>query len=216
MMKRFLKYTFLTIILGVFWGEAESQHNIGNLMVSNKFRGDQYFLDLYYEKAIDYYKLALKKGQNKEDLKLKIGDSYRLLHDYDQAVFWYAQVIENNPDEHESIYKYHYANMLESSGEYDEAIEWFEAYGLEVPDDSRTARKLYGLNNRLDYYLDNSITEIDLLPFNTSYSETFPVAYKNELVFLSARENLSIVDQDYLRKEDLKAAFAKINNVVTV
>ena len=72
MMKQFLKYTFLTIILGVFWGEAESQHNIGNLMVSNKFRGDQYFLDLYYEKAIDYYKLALKKGQNKEDLKLKM------------------------------------------------------------------------------------------------------------------------------------------------
>ncbi len=192
------------LFLGFPGAQVFSQENIGNLMVRNKYKGDRYFLDLYYEQAISYYKMALKKDTNKDAIRLKIGDSYRLLNDYKSAEEWYQQVLEDNPDDQKPIYKYHYANALMIAGKYDEALQWFEAYKVEVPEDSRSSRKIKGLNSLPLFYIDSSIVETTNLPINTPYSEVAPIAYNSGLVFISAREHFaSLVDQDYLRKDDL-------------
>lgn len=202
-MKKFLAYILITMALGLTGAHVFAQQNIGNLLVRNKYKGDQYFLDFYYRKAITYYELALKKDINKDALRLKIGDSYRLLNDYNSAESWYRQVMEVNPEDPNPIYKYHYASALMAAGKYAEAKEWLEAYQIEVPEDSRSQRKIDGLNNLRLYFLDSSIVEITPLPLNTSFSEVAPVAYKGGLVFLSARIQNSLVDPDILRKEDL-------------
>ena len=194
-MKRYWTHIVLiSLLIAISFGQGFCQNHIGNLIIKNKYKADQYFLDLYYEKAIEYYKMALKKEPNKDVIRLRIGDCYRLLHDYERAAYWYAQVIENQSELEDPIYKYHYANMLESIEEPEEAITWFESYQEDFPDDSRTARKLYGLNNQQIYFQDIDITEVDLLPFNTLNSELAPVQYKNELIFVSSGENLSIID----------------------
>lgn len=93
-----MSYFIIALVLIFTNTEIFAQNNIGNLMVRNKYKGDQYFLDLYYAQAISYYKLALKKDVNPDLLKLKIGDSYRLLHEYDKAESWYGQVMQSNPE----------------------------------------------------------------------------------------------------------------------
>jgi len=202
-MKRRVSYFIIVLVLMFADTEICAQNNIGNLMVRNKYKGDQYFLDLYYARAISYYKLALKKDVNPDLLKLKIGDSYRLLHEYDNAQSWYEQVMQTNPDDAKSIYKYHYANTLLTAGKYDEAREWFSAYQQDVPGDSRPDRKIYGIDRLSLYYLDSAVTEIQPVSINTYYSEIAPVPYNNGIVFLSARDHNTLVDHDYLREEDL-------------
>jgi len=199
---------FIIVTVLIFTNtEIFAQNNIGNLMVRNKYKGDQYFLDLYYAQAISYYKLALKKDVNPDLLKLKIGDSYRLLHEYDKAETWYAQVLQTNPEDAKSIYKYHYANTLLTAGKYDEAKEWFNTYKQDVPEDSRPDRKIYGIDRLSLYYIDSTVTKIEHIPINTYYSEVAPVPYKNGIVFLSARDHNALVDHDYLRQEDLYDIF---------
>lgn len=202
-MNKFLAYILITMSMGLTSVHVFSQQNIGNLLVRNKYKGDQYFLDFYYKKAITYYELALKKDINKDALRLKIGDSYRLLQDYEKAETWYREVMEVNPDVPNPIYKYHYASALMAAGKYDEARGWLKAYKIEVPEDSRSQRKIDGINNLPLYFIDSSIVEITPLPMNTSFSEVAPVAYKDGMVFLSARTQNSLVDHDNLRKEDL-------------
>ena len=68
-------------------------------MIGNKYKADQYYLDLYYEQAIKYYVLALKKDANNDGIKLRIADCYRLLNEYECSLYWYAQVMENNPED---------------------------------------------------------------------------------------------------------------------
>ena len=64
-MKKLLSHILFTTILIIGGTGAIAQHSIGNLMVRNQFKGDQYFLDFYYEKAITHYMMALKKDGNK-------------------------------------------------------------------------------------------------------------------------------------------------------
>jgi len=86
---------------------------------------------------------------------------------------------------------------------YEDARGWYEVYHELVPADGRPDRKLNGLNHFWDYFLDSTIVDVSHLPLNTQYSEIAPVSYNDGILFVSARENYSIVDEDYFRKEDL-------------
>jgi len=104
--------------------EAYTQNSIGNLVIKNKYKADHYFLDLYYEEAIKYYKLALKNDRNKSAIRVKIGDCYRLLNDYSRAAIWYKQGLENDSIDvlqQKPIYAYYYADMLMANEKYEDA-----------------------------------------------------------------------------------------------
>jgi len=202
-MKKIFTYLIVWLILVSGGYSSFAQRNIGNLIKKNEYKGDNYFHELYYEQAIIYYELALKKETNKDVIKLKIADSYRLLQDYALAENWYSQVFQSNSEAGKPIHKLHYANILQTQGKSDTARIWYGRYQKEAPEDSRSYKKIKSINEIADYFIDSAITEISSVPVNTGYSELAPAPYKNGLVFLSAREHSTLVDHDYLRKVDL-------------
>jgi len=202
-MKGVLRYGFVCGILLASIGPGFSQKNIGNLFVKNKYKGDVYFLDYYYEEAIRYYKLALKNDPNKDYLRLKIGDSYRLLGDHHSSYQYYEQVLEHNNEAGKPIHKYHYANALLAEGKLEEATRWYTLYASEAPDDSRVDRKLHGIDSHYSFLRDSMTLDVGTLNVNTEYSEFGATPYAQGLVFLSSKKKKGFIDQDYLREENL-------------
>lgn len=171
----------------VFIPTLHAQKNIGNLFVKNEDRGDRMFLDLYYEKAVIYYKMAAKNGASNNLVKLKLANTYRLLRDYQSAVEWYSQVLESDSQNIKPINKYYYADALLSAGKLEEAKKWYSEYQSEAGGDSRIARKILGIDNIGLLKRDSIIIEISPLPFNSEYSDFGLSMYKGGLIFSSAR-----------------------------
>jgi len=70
-----LQSTISLLTFLVFFSPLHAQKNIGNLFVKNEDRGDRMFLDLYYEQAVIYYKMAVKNKDNNNLVKLKLANS---------------------------------------------------------------------------------------------------------------------------------------------
>jgi len=182
---------------------AYTQQNISHLFERNEHKGDYLFLDLYYEEAIKYYQMALKKNSNNDLVKLKLAESYRRISDFPSAAKWFGDVLENNPENASSMHKYHYAQSLLSTENYEEAKKWFAIYQGEVAEDSRPQKKIFGIDRRDLFFRDSVIIDLDTLPINSSGDDFGATWYKNGLVFISARGHNSLVDHDLLREETL-------------
>lgn len=180
-----------------------AQGNISNLFVSNTYKGDEMFLDLYYDQAVKYYKLALKRNNDNNKLKLKIANSYRLLSDYESSLIWYEQVLNDSSDLGDPIDKYHYAEVLLTSGRTDDAEDWYKKYYMAAPTDSRAFTKYDGINRIQALFSDSTAMNVDRLPINSEFNELAAKPYKKGLVFLSSKTSNSLVDHDYLREENL-------------
>ena len=187
----------------MFFSPIHAQKNIGNLFVKNEDRGDRMFLDLYYEQAVIYYKMAVKNKDNNNLVKLKLANTYRLLRDYESAVEWYGLVLESDSQNIKPINKYYYADALLSTGQPEEAKKWYTEYQSDAGGDSRIARKILGIDNLNLLKRDSVIVEIRSLPFNSKYSDFGSTMYKGGLVFSSARGKNTFIDPDHLREEDL-------------
>ncbi|MEN8248465.1 MAG: OmpA family protein [Bacteroidota bacterium] len=202
-MLRIKRHIIFIIILYLGVDTAFAQRSIADLFVSNSLKGDEMFDDFYYEEAIRYYKLALKKDGNNQALKLKIAESYRKMNDYNSSLYWFDQVFSGDNEAGEPIDHYHYAEVLVSATRYDEALDWFERYKEMSPDDSRGYRKVNGLQDLSYFYRDSLSIAIENISFNTEYDELAARPFNDKLVFLSARESNALIDHDYLRELDL-------------
>jgi len=191
---------FYIILLST--SSAFSQSNISNLFVRNAYKGDEMYLNLYYDQAVKYYKLALKNDRENSKLKLKIADSYRLLSDYESSLQWYAQVLNDSTDVGDPIDKYHYAEVLLTSGRTEDAEGWYKKYYMAAPTDSRSFTKYDGLNRIALLFRDSAAMQVSHLPINTEFDELAARPYKKGLVFLSSRTSNSLVENDYLREDN--------------
>jgi outer membrane protein OmpA-like peptidoglycan-associated protein/tetratricopeptide (TPR) repeat protein len=158
---------------------------------------------MYYNQAITYYQLALKKDSENRALKLKLARSYQLVNNYSSSLYWYEQVFSEFPDEGNPIDKYYYGNMLTSAGRYIEAITWYERYQNLEPNDTRPALKITGFEYLSTLYRDSTAIAVEHLPFNTEFDDLAATKYDNGLVFVSSRPSSALVDDDYLREESL-------------
>lgn len=200
-MKKMRPYILILSVI-LMAGSLSAQRNIGTLFMKNEDRGDKMFNDLYFEQATIYYQLALKKKE-KDGTKIKLAETYRRLRDYDSAVKWYGEVLEGDTANIEAIDKYHYGEALLSQGKIGEATKWFLSYQSDVAGDSRSSRKILGIENFLRLIRDSATMEIVTLPFNSEFADFGSSTYDGGLVFASARGKSSFVDPDYLREEDL-------------
>jgi outer membrane protein OmpA-like peptidoglycan-associated protein/tetratricopeptide (TPR) repeat protein len=183
-------YTFCLLLAAA--SAVQAQQNIMTHLSSPEKRGDKMFFYFSYAAAVDDYLLALKNDPEKDHLKLKIAECYRMLNHPAEAEKWYAEAMPNTgvvKPEH----KFHYAQALSSNEKYEEAKKWFTQYQTEVSGDSRSARKIEALENIDDLFKDSVSCIVTPLTINSPAADFSPAFYTDGIVFVSARsQNTSV------------------------
>ena len=194
-----------TILLG--YSSTHAQKSISHLFTSNVYKGDEMFLDFYYEEAIKYYELAHKKDEDNTGLKLKIANSYRLIRDYKSSRHWYGQALTDTTTTANPADFFHFAEVLMINKEYDEAAKWYKKFYMAAPTDSRSFTKLNSLNHLTILFRDSTAISVENLAFNTNFDELGAKYYKQGLLYSSSSKSNGLVEQDFLREEDLLDLF---------
>lgn len=154
---------------------------------AQKAKADRLYNAFNYTKAIPYYeKLASKNNKHAAYAMHRLGDSYRLTGNFEEAALWYSNAIAIDTTCPELYFNY--GQSLRSIGKYEEAAGIFRQYAQLKPDDPRGALfAQYSLEvdkweePEFDYELLNAES------LNTPYSDFSPVYGKDGIIFTSDR-----------------------------
>ncbi len=159
------------------------------VMVNSSFaqlkRANKYYDNYEYIKAIQLYKKAVKKKDNKEALE-KIANSYRLTKNYKEAEGYYAQLVKLSGVE--PINNFYYGSVLKNNGKIDEAKEQFKIYANSAPGNKKaelSVKSCEDIKIWVSRVQQFEVSKIENL--NSVHADFSPVMYKNELVFVSER-----------------------------
>ncbi len=143
--------------------------------------------------------LSVSEARNQHSIN-RIADSYRLLHDYENAVVWYEKAL-TNPSEEFPYARYWYASSLIKLERYDEADAEINKFMEEV-DDNDPFKQL-ALNRQIsctfatnpENQTEDVVTKMDSI-FNNGTSSFAVQFYEGELslMFTSARSNSKVDD----------------------
>ncbi|MDB5256251.1 MAG: ompa/motb domain protein [Chitinophagaceae bacterium] len=172
----------------------QAQHkNIFTLTQSTFKQAEKYYRQNDYMSAITLYEKALLKDRRRQGLiKLRLANSYLILHHTKEAEFWYKDIMNTKS----LIGKQdvmNYAMILLSNKKYEASKAWFEHYIKEYGTDSLVLGKIKGIDQIASYYEDSLSKPIHALSINTSYSEFSPVFFGKGIVFTSSRQAESVV-----------------------
>lgn len=173
---------------------VRAQHkNIFTLTQSPFKQAEKLYKQTDYRSAITLYEKALLKDRRRQGvIKLRLANSYRLLHHTKEAEFWYKDIMNiKSLVGQQDVFNY--AMILLSNKKYEASKAWFEHYNKEYGVDSVVLRKLEGLQQMPSYYEDSINQPVAPLVINTSFSEFSPAFYENGLVFTSSRQTESMI-----------------------
>ena len=154
----------------------------------NETRGDRHFNNYHYSSALKSYYKAYHKDRSRDELKLKIAETYFKLNDHKEAVHWYENIIDSEIIQPSHVYDY--AHSLGINGERELAKTYYQKYLELKPDDKRAQKILQSYDNYNVYSDYEHHYEIILLrDINTKESEFSPVVFENHLVFVSNRHD---------------------------
>lgn len=159
-------------------------------------KANKYYDNKEYDLAIKQYESILKKNESTEALE-KIANSYRLIKNYQQAELYYAKLMKQNNIN--AINHLYFGMVLKSNNKIDEAKDEFKAYSISVPDDKigkllmKSCDDIKALTKKIKQFDVNIVSNI-----NSTQSEFSPVFFKNQLVFVSDRNNNLLNDKQNL------------------
>lgn len=149
-------------------------------------RADRDFEKFRFSSAIERYQTVLENDPSNERAVKRLGDSYRLTNDPENAEKWYAKAIQF--ENIEPIYYFHYAQALRSNQNYEKARIYYGRYADLNPEDTRGQRLYDGMGEILDLISDSIGFEVENIGINTESAEFSPAFYQeNGLVFPSSR-----------------------------
>lgn len=157
-------------------------------------KGDRYFSQNAFSKAIPMYLSAIEKGSTDKMLYGKLADAYFYSQDAKNACDNYQKLI-SEPDSTVDIgYYFRYVKALRSMGENLMAEELMRRVVTIAPNDGRSLRYL---NKREMEEWNDEPFEVELtnLPFNSDMSEYASFINNNQLLFVSNRDKLK--DNEY-------------------
>lgn len=157
---------------------------------------------LAYRNALELYLYTVQRHPDNYEAHNRIAECYFRLGDIEAAEIKYAELA--NLPQGDPIYKYHYAQILSIRGKYGEAERWFAEYAKAQTDDPRAAAKLDFIYSLSYYFRDSVLYAISNEPYNSDQSDFSPHLYKDQVVFVSARDrdlfikkkSLSAIDED--------------------
>lgn len=181
---------------------------------------DEAFSKQQYSLAIDKYKKAYTKvKKNKEEknrITAQLAECYRLTGNFKRASISYKRLIKNDYDKRNPELLLHYANMLKMTGNYDEAINQYNAYALRVPEDPRGVNGAESTALIEEWIANPSKYEVTNVKKINSREADFAPAYTtdnyNEIVFTSTREGATGKETDKWTAQNFSDLFvAKID-----
>lgn len=161
-----------------------------NLSTSRE-RADYLYQKTSYKAASKLYIKAFKKDTTQGDIAIKIGESYRLINDYGNAEYWYAQGLNMSENQDPQNWM-KYAQLLIINKKYDEAKEWLKKYNKAVDEDLRAHKNLTTLDNLHFHFEDSGSIQVRPLNINTEHMEFSPTYYKEGILFLSDQHTTDV------------------------
>lgn len=176
---------------------------------------DEAFDDRKYVVAIEKYKKAQSKIKNnkaeKDRVSFRLAESYRLTGNPKAAKAQYKRLQKTGYDKKEPILLLHYANILKTEGDYDEAREMYALYAEAVPDDPRGPAGLKSIEMMDEWLEYPSNYELEYIKKVNSRASDFAPAYAsnnyNELIFTSARDGAKGKNNDEWTDQKFSALF---------
>ncbi|WPP49754.1 OmpA family protein [Catalinimonas niigatensis] len=148
-------------------------------------KGDQYYQEMAFVQALEYYQKAYKKDSTSKEAKLKMAESFRRLNDPVNAEIWYQQVV--NDSIASSAHRLYYAEALNSNGKYEQAREWYKRYLQEKGKERRVLNRIEGIEHQEALYRNEAYLTVNEAGFNSEASDFAPAFYDSSLVIASAR-----------------------------
>ncbi len=157
-----------------------------NSPLQNTKKGEKLYEDYGYKTSIPHFESSAEYSS--EDL-VKIANSYRLVHDTENAELWYSQVIDVTD---KPLYKLYYAQALQSNRNYELAKKYYLEYDRSVAGEVGADERGKILANAIDRMNDFSHTSTKIRnesEINTDKLDFSPTYHNNGVVFVSTREN---------------------------
>ena len=155
-------------------------------------KADKEFQEQKYYKAAELYKKAYEKAKSralKAEIIFKQAECYRLSGNTKRAESYYKRAIKAKyPD---VIVYLHYADMLRTNQEYDEAVEQYKKYIQLNPTDVNGEKGLRSCEFAVQWQSNPTRYEVELTPLINSRFNDFSPAFGNgdysEIYFTSSR-----------------------------
>lgn len=156
-------------------------------------KGNEKYENYSYMEAIKIYEKIYKKGYSDPEMLKKLGNSYYLNADFQNAEKWYALLIKDSSNIDPEYY-YRYSQCLKTKGDYTLANEFLNKFSIEKPNDSRA--KKYQDNKK---YLDNIKNNSDRFAIKDSgisseYPEYGGFLYKDDFIYTLAKDTKALTN----------------------
>ena len=179
-------------------------------------KANEFYDNSQYALAIKYYKKVSKSNPDqREEAMIKLGNSYKLISEFDEAEIAYNEAFSINIQLPVEFY-FNYAEILKAKTKYEQAVIQFETYIKLAPEDekAKTAMKFcqeikYYLSKPIEYQVKN------LQALNTKNSEFSPFLLKDNLIYVAEREDFNFSGEelnDYDGQSYLNVYSSKVIN----
>ena len=160
-------------------------------------KANEFYDNSQYALAIKYYKKVSKSNPDqREEAMIKLGNSYKLISEFDEAEIAYNEAFSINIQLPVEFY-FNYAEILKAKTKYEQAVIQFETYIKLAPEDekAKTAMKFcqeikYYLSKPIEYQVKN------LQALNTKNSEFSPFLLKDNLIYVAEREDFDFSGEE--------------------
>ncbi|MFN8776734.1 MAG: OmpA family protein [Flavobacteriales bacterium] len=129
-------------------------------------KGDKAFDQLQLDEALFFYENAYEQQGADPAITRRIANTYRRMGQLTVSAEWYRRTLDldaTNPDD-----MLYYAESLKSLEQYDEAIQWYERYITQRPEDKRAKSHLADKEYYLDMFADTARYDMKRLNINSS------------------------------------------------
>ena len=193
-MMRFAILLCCFLVPGVLQAQSAS---ISTLFLSPFEKAERMYRHLAYTNALELYLHVIDKNPENYVARQRAADCYFRLGNVEEAEKWYGELAQL--EQGDPTYKYKYAQVLSIQGKYGDSEKWFLKYASAIKD-SRVNSKLDFIYS-ISYYLRDSVLyTITPEAYNSDQSDFAPRYYKDQVIFVSAR------DRDiFIKKKSLSA-----------
>jgi len=142
------------------------------------------------------YKVSIPKFQEAEGVSLenmtRIANSYRLNHDTPNAEFWYSHVVKESNNPEDFLF---YAQALQSNENYTLAKEYYLKYDdmKGGSDKDKRGALLAASIDRMNSFTHTNVEIKNEAVLNTKKLDFSPTYYNDELVFVSTRDEKTLL-----------------------